>query len=58
MTVTLSWPDPEDTAEFLRLRKEYRDHGWLPDPSRIALLELIGESEVVTDGSEEGSGNG
>jgi hypothetical protein len=53
MTVTLSWPDPEAAGEFLRLRKELRDHGWLPDPSRIALLELVGESVVVRDGSEE-----
>jgi hypothetical protein len=56
MTVTLSWPDPEDTSEFLRLRKELRDHGWLPDPSRDELVRLVRVSVVVRDSSEEGSG--
>jgi hypothetical protein len=57
MTVTLRWENPEDTSEFLRLRKEYREHGWLPDSSRIALLELVGESVVVRDSGEERSGD-
>lgn len=52
-TVTLRWEDPEDSGEFLRLREALRRDGWLPDPSRDALVELIGESEVVTDGSGE-----
>ena len=57
--VTLQWPDPEDAGEFLRLREQYRGHGWLPDPSRDELLRLVSVSEVVAghDGSEEGSGD-
>jgi hypothetical protein len=57
VTVTLSWPDPEDTSEFLRLRKEFRDLGVLYDHERDELLRLVGESVVVKDGSEEGSGD-
>lgn len=52
-TVTLSWEDPEDAAEFLRLREEYRDHGWLPDPSAEALRDLVGSSVVTEGGSDE-----
>lgn len=45
--VTLQWEDPDDAAEFCRIRLEYRRQGWLPDASRHALLELIGESDVA-----------
>jgi hypothetical protein len=44
--VALRWDDPQDAREFLRLRLEYRRQGWLPDASRDALLELLGESET------------
>lgn len=54
MTVILRWEDPEDSGDFLRLRESLRRDGWLPDPSRDALVELIGESEVVADDSGEG----
>ena len=55
--VILSWDDPESAAEFLALRRDLRRIGWLPDPARDALVELVGESQVK-DGSEEGSGDG
>ena len=55
-TVTLSWPDPDDAAEFLSIRRDLRTQGWLPDPSAEALTELVMASEVVKDGAEEGSG--
>lgn len=47
MTVTLSWPDPEDAEEFFRLLGEYSRQGWLPDPSVDALLELARTAEVM-----------
>ena len=54
-SVTLRWKDPADAADFLQLRAEYLRDGYLMHPSTVALLELVGGSEVVTDGSEEGS---
>ena len=45
--VTLRWEDPEDARQFLALRRNLRDHGWLPDTSAEALRELVGASEVV-----------
>jgi hypothetical protein len=53
-TVTLAWDDPEDAARFLELRAGYRRHGWLPDPFVAELVELVADSTVVEDGSEEG----
>ena len=52
--VTLRWEDPEDAGEFLRLREQLREHGWLPDPAREALRELVRASKVVSekDGSD------
>jgi hypothetical protein len=57
-TVTLRWEDPEDAAEFLRIREEYRRQNWIPDASKGALLELLGESEIVSGGSDEGNSGG
>ena len=55
-TVTLSWDNPDDAAEFLSIRRDLRTQGWLPDPSVAALVELTGSSEVAgEDGTEEGS---
>lgn len=56
-TVTLRWDDPEAAGDFLRLREEYRRDGYLTDPASDVLKELVGESEVVDDGTDEGSGN-
>jgi hypothetical protein len=55
--VTLSWDDPEDAAEFLRLRGELRGQGWVTDPAGVALQELVAASEVVKDSTEEGHGD-
>lgn len=51
-TVTLSWEDPEGTAEFLSLRRDLRRQGWLSDTARDALLELVEQSRIEdgTDG--------
>ena len=46
--LTLRWDDPEKAADFIQLHAELRRQGWLPDPSREALLELV-EAAVVTD---------
>ena len=54
-TVTLSWPDPESAAEFLRIRRALRD-GPAWDADREHLIELVRDSRVK-DGSE-GSGDG
>ena len=55
-TVTLSWDDPESAAEFTALRRDLRRTGWLSDPARDALVELVRDSRIE-DGSEEGDGN-
>ena len=47
--ITLSWPDPEDAAEFADLCARLRRDGWLPDPSRDALVELARTSLTATD---------
>lgn len=47
--VTLRWEDPDDAAEFLRIRADYLRDGWLSDPASAALLELLGSSEAVRD---------
>lgn len=52
--VTLQWDDPEDAADFLDLRRQLREDGWLPDPSSERLRELVASSEVK-DSSEEGT---
>ena len=54
--VILSWDDPESAAEFTALRRDLRRIGWLPDPARDALVELVRDSQIK-DGSE-GSGDG
>jgi len=46
-TVILSWPDPEDAAEFLSLHEEYGRHGWLPDTSAARLAELTVSATAV-----------
>jgi hypothetical protein len=51
-TVTLSWHDPEEAAEFLALRRDLRRQGWLSDPAADALRELVRASEVTKDGSD------
>lgn len=51
-TATLRWADPEDAAEFLSLREHLRTYGWLPDPSRDALVELVSTSDVVTEDAD------
>ena len=56
--VTLSWDDPEDAAEFLRLRSELRGQGWITDPAGGALQELVSRSVVVKDSSDDGAGDG
>ena len=45
--VTLRWEDPEDAERFLDLRRELRDHSWVPDTSAETLRELVRTSEVV-----------
>lgn len=55
-TVILSWPDPEAAAEFLALRRDLRRIGWLPDPARDVLVELVRDSQIK-NGSEEGDGD-
>ena len=55
MTVTLQWDDPEDTRQFLAIRHDLIRDGYLMDSPRDALVELVRDSEVVTDGTEEGS---
>lgn len=48
-TVTLSWEDPEDAAEFLSLHEALRRQGWLPDPSAVALRELTASATAVRE---------
>jgi hypothetical protein len=57
-SVTLTWDDPDDAARFLDLRRQRRQHGWLPDGSREELLALVGTAEIVKDGSEGGERDG
>jgi hypothetical protein len=52
-SVTLQWGDPEDAANFLSIRADYKRDGWLPDVFWEELLRLVGDSEVVKDSSEE-----
>lgn len=53
-TVTLSWQDPEDAAEFLSLHEALHRQGWLPDPSAGALRELTASATAVR---EDGPGD-
>lgn len=53
-SVTLSWDDPEDAAEFKRIRAEYTRQGWLWDYEQDRLLELVRDSKDSTEGERDG----
>lgn len=52
-TIACRWEDPEDAAEFLRLRDQLRRDGWLPDASRDELLRLVTAGEVLKGSGDE-----
>ena len=52
--VILSWDDPEDAAEFRRIRRALRD-GFAWDADREHLLELVAASEAAEDRGDESS---